>query len=118
MKVVILEADAEFRTHLAGWLTKSGFDIVSSHDVEAGAKLAKKHNARAIILGVSGFKVAALSFLAKARKTCPECKVIVINRSSDVSLSMKAMQSGAFDEVTAPVDMETLAEKIKTALKD
>lgn len=117
MKVVILEADADFRSHLAAWLTKSGFDVATSHDVEAGAKLARTHRSRVIVLGLSGFKVAALSFLKKARENCPDCKVIVINRSNDVSLSMQAMQLGAFDEVTAPVDMETLVAKLDMALE-
>lgn len=113
MKVLILEADAEFRSHLVQRLSALGFDVVGSGDPAEGVETALSRSIDAIVLGLSGFRRTALAFLAEVREKCPGPAIILINRSGDMTLSMEAMKLGAFDEVTAPVHVEDLARKLR-----
>lgn len=117
MKVLILEADTEFRTHLIQRLSALGFDVVGCGNPEEAVGMAIKERADAVVLGLSGFRGAALAFLADVREKCPEPPIILINRAGDMTLSIEAMKLGAVDEVTAPVHVEDLAGKLRDVAK-
>ncbi len=117
MQALIYEVDAAFREHLAQRLAERGFRVFQASDGEEAVRLAMTQSVWAVILGLGGLRSKALSFMDRLREECPRCRVIIINRSGDLSLSIEAMKLGAFDEIAAPVDVEMLEKKIR-ALRD
>jgi len=117
MNVLIFEADAEFRDHLAQRLAERGFSVLQAGGRDEALRLASLEDVGAVILGIGGLRRKALAFMERLREDRPGLRVILINRSGDVSLSIEAMQMGAFDEVPAPVDMEMLEQKIRAPRK-
>jgi len=112
MKVLIVETDDKFRDHLARRLAAKGFAVDATHDLDEARRMACEEAPEAILLGVSGFRLQALSFLEGLGRECPETRVIIVN-PGDMSLSIAAMKQGAVDEVTVPVDMAELAAKLR-----
>jgi two-component system, NtrC family, response regulator len=117
MHVLIFEADAEFRDHLAQRLAERGFTVFQAGGQDEALGLARTERVRTVILGIGGLRRKALAFMDRLRGDCPGVRVILINRSGEVSLSIEAMQMGAFDEIPAPVDMEMLERKIRAPRK-
>jgi len=113
MQALIYEIDAEFREHLAQRLAERGFRVFQVSDGDEAVKLAVTGSVHAVILGLGGLRRKALAFMDRLREACPRCRVIIINRSGDLSLSIEAMKLGAFDEIAAPVDVEMLEKKIR-----
>ncbi len=113
LSVLIVEDDAKFRDHLVQRLSLREFRVLGAALDDAAAELAGRERVRAVVLDISGPRARVLSFLEKVRKASPESRVILINRTADVSLSIEAMKLGASDEVTAPVDIEMLERKIR-----
>ncbi len=68
-----------------------------------------------VLLGLHGFKTTALALLKEAKEIRPACEVILMNVSEELSLSMEAMKLGAFDDLWAPIEMETLVARVKEA---
>lgn len=117
MNVLIFEADAEFRDHLAQRLGERGFSALQVGGPEEALRVVAAEKIGAVILGIGGLRRKALAFMERLLEDNPGVRVILINRSGDVSLSIEAMRMGAFDEVPAPVDMEMLENKLRAPRK-
>lgn len=112
MQVLIIEADDTFRDHLAHRLAAKGFAPRVTGDLDEARRMACKEAPGAILLGISGFRHQALSFIEDMARDCPASRVIIVN-PGDMSLSIAAMKQGAVDEVTVPVDLAELAAKLR-----
>ena len=117
-KVLIVEADQEFRLHLAKMLSRRDFLVMAVGDADEALDLVVKEGIKAILLGLSGLRRQALEFLKRVGEQSPGSRVVLINRAGDVSLSIEAMKLGAFGEVNLPVDLERLESKIRACLED
>ncbi len=112
MQVLIIEVDDKFREHLARRLSAKGFSVSVTDDLDEARRVAREEAPAAILLGVSGYRLQALSFLEDMGRDCPGSRVIIVN-PGDMSLSIAAMKQGAVDEVSVPVDMAELATKLR-----
>lgn len=113
MNVLIFDADSAFRKHLAQQLTRRGVHVSDTDDVEDAENMACREHMDAVLLGVSGQDRTHLPLLATIRSACPGAKVVFINRSGNVPLSIEAMKLGAYAEMAAPVDMEELERMLR-----
>jgi DNA-binding NtrC family response regulator len=112
MKVLIIDADANFRDNLAQRLSKHGLAVSMTDDAKEARAMACRGQVDAMLVGLSSPKQALLSFLREIRQDCPKIEVMLINHSGDVQLSIDAMKHGAFAEIDSPVDIEELLRKI------
>src|ERR1051325_9561616 len=60
---------------------------------------------------------SGLDLLARTRLRCPETPVIVVTASNSVDHVIKALQGGAIDYITKPVDHQRLIVSLGHALK-
>ncbi len=115
MKVLIVDADEGFRENLAQRLSRRGLTVQAIGNAEEGRVMACQNQIDVVLLGLSSSRQTLLSFLRGIKQDCPGVEVILINHSGDVPLSIEAMKSGAFDEVSAPVVLEELLQKLEAA---
>ena len=115
MKVLIIETDADFLDHLTQRLKADGFSVVATDDAEEGMRIACADNVQVVLLGLSSSQQEDVRTLGDLRSACPDSSIIVINRSDNLQLSMEAMRLGVFHEVTPPIDVEELEQKLREA---
>jgi DNA-binding NtrC family response regulator len=58
----------------------------------------------------------ALGLLAILQQKQPEAQVILVSSQDNIAMAIEGVRQGASDEITAPFDIGTLKQKIKTAL--
>lgn len=112
MNILLIDADDDFRRNLTTRLTKRGLSVRETGDAAEAKRLAGGKNVDAILAGLSNARDPFLYFLSEIRHECSESRVILINHSGEVSLSIEAMKLGVIDEVGVPVDLEELLAKL------
>ncbi|MDD4952641.1 MAG: response regulator [Desulfovibrionaceae bacterium] len=115
MRVLLVESDRSFRGHLCAALAGAGFETSAVDGFDEALDLARGGRFRAVMVGVRGRRREPLDFISKVSKGCPGVKVILINHTGEVPLSIEAMKLGAHDEVPVPVDVDDLARKLRAA---
>ena len=112
MNILLIDADDDFRRNLATRLSKRGLSVRDTSDTSEAKQLVAGKKVRAILAGLSSARDPLLSFLSEVRQECSENRIILINHSGEVSLSIEAMKLGVADEVGVPVDLEELLAKL------
>jgi len=113
--VLIIEKDAVFRTALANHLGAQGFQVLSMELTEDMGLILQQRKVNVVLLGLAGLKQQGLGMLKLVLEVSPSSRVILFSNLEQLSLSIEAMKLGAVDEVSIPVDMELLVEKVRSA---
>jgi DNA-binding NtrC family response regulator len=68
-----------------------------------------------VLLGVDGLGRKGLDLIPAIQAVSPNTKIIVLNDSRYMDLSIEGMKRGAFDEFLVPLDIDLLADRIREA---
>jgi len=113
--VLIIEAENRFRRNLYQCLQAEGFivDTITQHgDV---ATMVAKENIDLVLLGVDGLGREGLALIRPINAISPMTKIIIINDPNHMELSIEGMEIGAFDDFLIPLDIDSLARRIREA---
>lgn len=114
--VLVVEEDSAFRATLAGHLRAHGFEVLATELTDDMGLVLQQQRVDVVLLGLAGLKQQGISLLKLILEVSPSSKVVLLNNLEHMSLSMTAMKLGAVDEVSIPVDMELLVEKVRSAV--
>ena len=118
MKPILLLVDDEFgvRESLKMVFGK-GYDLLEADSVDSA--LAKVEEARpdVVLLDVLMPRADGLQALQRIKAIHPNCAVIMLTGVNSQQLASKAIDSGAFDFVGKPFDINDLREKVARAVE-
>lgn len=117
LKVLVIETDEGFRRQIAHRLRLDECTVIEVCEETAALGTLRKKDVDVVLLGLHGFRTTALALLREIKQLRPTSEVILMNVSDELALSMEAMKLGAFDDLWAPIDMETLVARVKEAHK-
>ena len=107
-KVLLIEDNESTRFGFVRYFSKDGFETHEAATLtEASAALAA-HNFDIIILDINLPDGNGLDFITTVRAGNPVIPIIVITGEGDIPLAVKAMQRGADNFMTKPVDIAAL----------
>lgn len=115
IKVLVIESHEAFRRQIVSHLMQEGCRVIEACEETKALGILRRKDVDVVLLGLSGFKTTALALLKEAKEIRPACEVILMNVSEEISLSMEAMKLGAFDDLWAPIEMETLVARVREA---
>lgn len=113
--VLIVEEDPVFRAALGNHLETHGFKVLAAELTEDMGLVLQQHKVGVVLLGLAGLKQQGISLLKLILEVSPASRVVLLNNLEHLSLSIEAMKLGAADEVSIPVDMDVLVEKVSFA---
>lgn len=113
--MLVIESHEAFRRQIATHLIQEGCRVIEACEEARALGTLRRKDVDVVLLGLSGFKTTALALLKEAKEVRPACEVILMNVSEEISLSMEAMKLGAFDDLWAPIEMETLVSRVREA---
>ena len=115
LHVLIIEAENRFRKNLYQCLQAEGFtvDTITQHDDYA--TILAKENIDLVLLGVDGIGREGLVLIQPINAISPRTKIIIINDANHMELSIEGMDQGAFDDFLIPLDIDSLAKRIREA---
>jgi two-component system response regulator HydG len=117
-KILIVEDDTTFSQLLQGFLQKHGHDITTAPNIKAGLKFIAQDTFDLLLLDYRLPDGIGLDVLVKAREDGSAVPVIIMTSFNDVRTAVKAIQSGAFDYITKPVNPDELLMIMNSALGD
>lgn len=115
-KILVVDDERANRVAISKWLISDGFEVVEA----ANGQEAIDHLYDGISLIVTDLKmpkVDGMELLKTARIKVPHVAVILLTGSSSVESAIEALQLGATDYLTKPVNLTELAVKIKRAIE-
>ena len=115
VQVLIVEEDPVFRAALSSHLEAQGFVVHVPELSEDMGFLLQQQRIDVVLLGLAGLKQQGIALLKLILEISPATRVVLLNTLDHLSLSIEAMKLGAADEVSIPVDMELLVEKVRCA---
>lgn len=115
--VLIIEAENRFRKNLYQCLQVEGFTVdkvTQQDDVET---IVVKEKIDVVLLGIDGLGMEGLALIRPIKTFSPMTEIIIINDSNHMDLSIEGMDLGAFDDFLIPLDIDSLAKRIREAAK-
>ncbi len=118
-KILIVDDNKPFRKQLAYYLFNEGFKILNANDGVEGIQMALQHKPDVIISDILMPRLDGYDFLRslkqiKATQNIPFIFVTVNNQLEDIR---KSMLLGADDYLVKPVNVNTLMQSIRMAMK-
>jgi len=114
--ILVIEDDLTFSRILEGFLQKQGFTVSVSHKGMEGLKLFQAHPADLVLLDYRLPDTSGMEVLTEIKKSAPSTPVIIMTSFSDIRTAVKAMQVGAFEYITKPVNPDELLMIVQQAI--
>jgi DNA-binding NtrC family response regulator len=114
-RVLIVDDEADFREAIVKLLNKRDMAVTGA---ETGEKALELLGAQRFDVVVMDFKMPGMDgiqTLKALKKNWPDTEVIMLTAIGSVESGIEGMQSGAFDYVLKPADIDDLIEKIRQA---
>ena len=94
-----------------------GYDLIEADSVEAAVAQADRSRPDVVLLDVLMPRADGLQALQRIKTIHPDCAVIMLTGVNSQQLAAKAIDSGAFDFVGKPFDINDLREKVARAIE-
>ena len=115
-RIVLVDDDHAIRTTLDLHLRDLGFDVALAEDVETGlARIAEKPT-DVVVSDIRMTGRDGLSLLDDVVKRWPGLPVIMITAFHDLETTVAAIERGAMDYITKPIDLDELDAAIERGL--
>ena len=94
-----------------------GYDVVEADSVESALAQVEQSRPDVVLLDILMPRADGLEALGRIKAIHPNCAVIMLTGVNSQQLASKAIDSGAFDFVGKPFDINDLRQKVARAIE-
>jgi DNA-binding NtrC family response regulator len=116
-RVLIVDDDLRMCEMLATALAPEGFEVVFRTSGDEAVALLASEEVDAVVTDVNMRGMSGLELCAHVAEAEPDVPVIVITAFGSLESAVAAIRAGAYDYVTKPFDVETLALTLARAVQ-
>lgn len=116
-KILVVDDEKNIREGIKKFLTPLGYSVILASDGKEALKTYLTENIQLVILDIQIPKKTGMEVLEEINKTKKPCPVLMITGHGDVEIAVKAMQLGAYDFITKPLNLEKIELLLERALK-
>lgn len=117
-KLLAIDDDPQALALIADALGDEGLEILTAEDPEAGFQLFQSLRPRVVLLDLLMPGVSGTDMLKRIVSSDPGANVIVISGHYSAESAMEAIQEGACDYLTKPLDFQRLRHRIASFLAE
>lgn len=114
--ILVVDDDSTFCLMLQSYLTKYGFSVTTTGNVDTALDTVKKNEIHLILSDYRMPGKDGIEMLEELKKIDPDIPLILMTSYGDIRLAVRAMKLGAYDYITKPVNPTELLELVKTSL--
>ncbi len=114
--ILLIDDDPVVRSLASGILRKNGYNVHVAKDGSEGIDLTKKYHPDLVVTDYQMPGISGMEVLASLRDYNEMLPVIMLTAHGDATLTIKSMQTGAFDFIEKPINPKELLETIKNGL--
>ena len=115
-KLLIVDDDEKILFAFQEMFKKDGYDTIVARDGEEALDKVKTSHPSAVIMDITMPKLDGLQALQAIRERSASTPVILVTGFGTMQTAIKAMQMGAFEYLTKPLDIGTVREVVRRAL--
>jgi DNA-binding NtrC family response regulator len=115
--LLLIEDEASARFGFVRYFTQEGYRVIEAEDLAAARKSLAAERFDAVVLDINLPDGNGIDFIDIIKATDPYLPIIVITGSGDIPLAVQAMQRGAENFLTKPVDTAALAAFLAKTLE-
>ncbi len=115
--ILIIDDDLVVNSLLRNMLTKVGYEVITTTNGEDGLRLTKLKNPDLVITDFEMPGITGLDVVKDLTKNVPGLPVIMLTCHSDVSLTIKSIQAGAYDYIEKPIQPQKMLDAIRNGLQ-
>ncbi|MCW3127696.1 MAG: sigma-54-dependent Fis family transcriptional regulator [Bacteroidetes bacterium] len=115
-KILIIDDDQDILALLRRFLSKSGYEVETTHNGTQGEKMLDSFNPDLVMCDYRLDDMDGSVLLAKIKEKKPDLPVIIITGYSDLRTAVKVVRLGAFDYITKPFIPDEILLNIRQAL--
>ncbi len=115
--ILLVEDDEPQRKTLAGFLRKRGFTVVEAASARQAERLAGEREVDLLLTDLRLGGPDGIALLEALKRGAPDLQALVLTAYGTVEDAVRAMQAGAYDFVSKPVDLDRLEALMDKALE-
>ena len=106
--VLIVDDEPRIRELLRDFLTSKEYEVIEAASGGEGLKRLREERPHLVLLDINMPGMSGLEVLRAAKAIDPAVGVIMVTGVHDEEIGRQAMQEGAFDYITKPLDLQYL----------
>lgn len=114
--ILLIDDDPVVRSLASGILRKNGYNVYVAKDGSEGLDLARRQKPDLVVTDYQMPGISGMEVLTKLKKLNNALPVIMLTAHGDATLTIKTMQTGAFDFIEKPINPKELLTTIKNGL--
>jgi len=114
-RILIIEDEANMRHMLEVLLEKSGFEVTSAADGQAGLDVVGDQDFHFILCDIKMPRMDGMAFLKSASDTVRDTPVIMMSAYGTIDTAIEAMKLGAYDYISKPFKPDEVLMTLKKA---
>jgi len=118
LKLLAIDDEAQSLEMIQSALATQGVEIYTAQDPEAGYELFLRLRPRIVLLDLVMPNISGIELLERITTVDPGTDVILITAHYSAESAVEAIQKGAADYLTKPIDIEKLRARIATLRAD
>jgi DNA-binding response OmpR family regulator len=107
-KILVVDDEIAIRNLLKEFLTRKGYDVYTASDGRAAIAQVKEIRPHIVLLDIMMPSIGGIDTLKEIRRIDPKVGVIMVTAICDQELGKRAMELGASDYITKPLDFDYL----------
>jgi DNA-binding response OmpR family regulator len=116
-RVLVVDDEADAVELLQEFLRDKGYEVLAASDGEEALRKVKAERPHVILLDIRMPKMDGLEVLRRVREIDHEVGVIMVTAINEEETGRQALQLGAFDYITKPLDFTYLERVLWTKLQ-
>jgi len=116
-RVLVVDDEADAVELLQEFLREKGYEVLTASNGEEALQKVKEERPHAILLDIRMPKMNGLEVLRRVREIDHEVGVIMVTAINEEETGQQALQSGAFDYITKPLDFAYLERVLWTKIQ-
>jgi len=117
IKLLIIDDEVGFVNIMTKRLRKRNMDVTPANSGTEAMQLIRKHDFDVAVLDLKMVDMDGIEVLKIFKKAYPEMEVIMLTGHGSEQAAREGIESGAFDYLSKPCELEELIVKIKEAYK-
>ncbi|MFC1492234.1 response regulator [Nitrospinota bacterium] len=115
-RMLIVDDEQDVLEELSGVFEDFGYEIDTATNGEEGIAKIRNNRPHVMLLDVCMPKMDGIQVLSKAKKIDPTLGVIMVTAVQEEEIAKQAIEYGAFDYITKPIDLDYLRKSVVVKL--
>ena len=117
-KILVVEDEITIRNVLREFLSLKGYEVYTALDGAAAIAKVKELRPHIVLLDIMMRGMGGIQVLKEIKKIDPRAGVIMVTGVGDNELGRRALELGAYDYITKPVNFDYLETVLRVKMID